>query len=581
MQLLRSFLFFTLFAWTLTARAGLDYRVDIDAAQAFQALLNENLSLVIDRGDPDLDEPQLAALLREAPAQAQALMETAGYFSSRATLSVVDAASRHYRLHIEPGDPVRVERIDIVVNGPLALAPEFAQRRQEIVDAWPLALGQPYRQADWDNGKRQSLRLLQRDGYPLATLTASRADIDPQTQRANLSVELDSGPEVAFGDLEIHGLSRYPPAVVSGMADFHPGERYRLQKLLDYQTALEQSAYFSSARVQADVERRVNGRVPVVVDLTEYPHQKLEFGITYDTEEGVGTRIGYDNYTLFGQGYTSSVLWDWKHNSETLTLGLGLPRTGDGYSHALSTALSRSDIQGLWTESLTVGAWRIRTRGDIEARYGVEYVSEQQRPAGGELAVTHALLPTVGWTQRKVDDPLRPRSGTLLDASVAVTAGGAISSTSFTRAYGRAAVYWTPFTRWGTWVGRLELGQVWAVDSSRVPQAELFRTGGSGSVRGYDYQGLGVSNSSGTVLGGTVLAVFSVEYQYPIRPDWALAVFHDAGNATASWNTFALQRSNGVGLRWMSPVAPLAFDVAKGEGGGRRIVWHMSLGLAF
>jgi translocation and assembly module TamA len=581
MRSLRFFLLLCLLPWPCLARAGLAYTVEVDAAPAFQSLLNDNLSLITDRSDPELDAAQLGALLREAPAQAQALMETVGYFAARVTLTTVDATAHRYRLHLDAGEPVQVESVDIALTGPLAQTPEYAQRRQEIIDAWPPVKGQPFRQADWDSGKRQSLRLLQRDGYPLATLVDSTADIDPQARRASLHVVLDSGPEVDFGELEIRGLSRYPRSVASGMADFHTGERYRLQKLLDFQTALEQSAYFSSARVQADMSRRVNGRVPIVVDLVEYPHQKLELGLTFDTEEGIGTRLGYENYTLFGQGYTSSVLWDWKHNAETLTLGLGLPRSDDGYSHALSTALSRSDIQGLWTESLIAGAWRIRTRGDIEARYGVQYVSEQQHPAGGELSVTHALLPTVGWTRRQIDDPLRPRSGTLLDASVAVTAGGSISSTSFTRGYARAAGYWTPWPRWGTWVGRIELGQVWAADSDRVPQAELFRTGGSGSVRGFDYQGLGVSNGNGTILGGSVLAVGSVEYQYPLKPDWSLALFHDVGNAASSWNGFALKRSNGIGLRWLSPVAPLAFDLAKGEGGGHAIVWHMSLGLAF
>lgn len=77
-----------------------------------------------------------------------------------------------------------------------------------------------------------------------------------------------------------------------------------------------------------------------------------------------------------------------------------------------------------------------------------------------------------------------------------------------------------------------------------------------------------------------MVATGSVEYQIPVKPDWYLALFSDAGNAADSWKGFQTMRANGVGVRWMSPVAPLSFDIAKAEGDGK-IRWNLSLGLAF
>jgi translocation and assembly module TamA len=76
------------------------------------------------------------------------------------------------------------------------------------------------------------------------------------------------------------------------------------------------------------------------------------------------------------------------------------------------------------------------------------------------------------------------------------------------------------------------------------------------------------------------VATATLEYQIPVAKDWALALFHDAGNAAQSWQSFKLEHANGIGVRWMSPVAPLSMDIAKAEKDGK-LRWNMSLGLAF
>jgi translocation and assembly module TamA len=77
-----------------------------------------------------------------------------------------------------------------------------------------------------------------------------------------------------------------------------------------------------------------------------------------------------------------------------------------------------------------------------------------------------------------------------------------------------------------------------------------------------------------------VLGVGSVEYQFPISRTISLALFKDFGNAADSWNSFKLEHSDGIGVRWASPFAPLAFDLARAERDGS-LHWYIGLGLAF
>jgi translocation and assembly module TamA len=559
---------------------ALDYNVTIDAPSTLQPLLNDHLPLMSGKDDPDLDAVALDALVRSTPDAAKKLLETEGYFASEVTIKNLGGTPARIEVSVHPGAAVTVSAVTLQLIGSVQQAADYADRLAGLRQHWPLAPGSVFRQAQWSSGKNQALQSLLADHYPQARISDSRMEIDPVSRQARVYLTLDSGPEVRFGAMTIRGLSRYPKHLVEEQADFHAGDPYQLQSLMAFQSALQQSAQFSSAIVSADVQQVVDGQIPVEVVLTELPKKKLDLGITYDSDVGTGARIGYEHYNLFDRGWTGSSVLLWDRSKQSLGFGLGLPRGSDGYVHTLSALLKKTDIQGLVTESNEFGIWRTHTRERDELRFGVEYIVESEHVNGQATQTNRALMPTAGWTLRTVDSLLHPRSGALLDATLSATPGALLSSTSFVRAYGRSALYWSPRPAWGTWMARLELGQVWSPDSSQVPASRLFRAGGVNSVRGYDYQSLGLAGADGAVIGGAVLATATLEYQIPLAPDWALALFTDAGDAAQSWQTVRIHRSRGIGVRWFSPVAPFSFDLAQAHG-NTSVMWHMSLGLAF
>lgn len=98
---------------------------------------------------------------------------------------------------------------------------------------------------------------------------------------------------------------------------------------------------------------------------------------------------------------------------------------------------------------------------------------------------------------------------------------------------------------------------------------ELFRVGGSDTVRGYELGQVGALN------GGQVSNVYNVEYKFPIAPDehgrtlLQGVFFYDIGG---SWNTLSdvsyrvsndqlgLKQGVGFGIRFKTPVFPLRLD---------------------
>lgn len=562
----------------LSAHAALDYQVDIVAPDALKPLLEANLDLTQLRGDEALRDSDLQAMMGSTPDEVKKLLETEGYFSPQVS---VQQDGNTVRVTVQPGDPVMVFDVNVTFTGPVRQEGDYSQFIRTALEEWQLPIGGQFRQDDWDSSKKGVLRPLLLQRFPLARITEARADVDPVTQRAELNVTVDSGPRISFGPIRIEGAQRYPESVIRGQANFREGSPFRQSDLLAYQSSLEADSHYSNVVVAPLWEARDGERVPIQVTVSEVKRQKLDAGLNYSTGDGPGVRLGYEHYNIFKRGYTGSLVYDWKQSRQKLDLGLAFPRTGSGYSHAINLNRSHTEADNTVTDASELGVFRIRKDGNIEARLGLEYLIEREELAQKLTRNNKAVVLSYGWTQRAIDNALRPGRGYLIEAQVATTVGNVASDTRFSRGYLRLANYWTPpFLTRSTLVSRIEAGQVWAQDSTEVPASRLFKAGGVNSVRGYNYQSLGVTDTDGTVTGGRVLATASLEYQYAVTRDWRAALFYDAGDAANSWQDLRVAKGWGGGVRWLSPIAPLAFDIARGER-DHRWRWNLNLGLAF
>jgi translocation and assembly module TamA len=104
-----------------------------------------------------------------------------------------------------------------------------------------------------------------------------------------------------------------------------------------------------------------------------------------------------------------------------------------------------------------------------------------------------------------------------------------------------------------------------------------FFTGGDQSVRGFQYRELGDTNDLGDVVGGKHLFVGSIEYDYRITGAWSVAAFIDTGNSFRDFGNMALRESAGLGVRWLSPIGPIRFDIAKGLDSDN-VRFHITMG---
>lgn len=562
-------------AWAARAEP-FRYEVKIEAPAAVATLLERHLDVARWRDNPRMSLPLLRAAHREAARQIAELLATEGYFSPRVEAALDEAgAVPAVRYAIDVGPRAQVAAVELVLAGEDA---EAAGALAKAREAWPLPIGQPFRQADWDEAKRGLLQRFLAERYAAARIAGSRADVDPAQAQVRLRVEIDSGPAHAFGELGITGLQRYPEHIVRRLSPIRPGDPYSLAQVLKFQTRLQDSGYFESVEVQAVPLPGQPEAVPVKVALREAKSSKVGFGVGFSTNTGARGQVAYDDLNLLERGWRLRSALSIEQKQQSLGLDIGLPVDDAGHRDSFGATLLRSDVQNETTGSLGLRARRAWGSERAEHALRSEYLAETRDVEGFGEDRSDALTFGYSLALRRVDTPSFPGRGYFAGIDLDAAPLSALADTPFVRARGRLS-HFTPLGERGTLILRGELGAVFASRRQGIPQAFLFRAGGDQSVRGHAYQSLGVKEGR-AIVGGRYLAVASAEYVHWLDKKWGAAVFVDAGTATDDLSRRKLYAGYGVGARWKSPVGPLSVDLARGHDTGKFRL-HFSVGFAF
>jgi translocation and assembly module TamA len=558
------------------AQERIRYELRIEAPRELRDMLAERLPLARWRDDPQMTEALLARLVAEAEGDAREAVATRGYFSARVTSRIErDAQPWTVVLRVDPGQPVRVAHAEVAFSGPAAADPDASSLLQRIRSEWTLRRGERFTQDAWNDAKRAAARSLSGWRYAGARVGRSRAAIDPQSGEARLDVEIESGPPYRYGDVEVRGTQRYPEDLVAGLSPTSRGELYEREALDLYERRLIATGYFVSAQAGIPADAGAPGDAPVRVAVVEGRSQSFETGLSFNTDVGVRAEARYRNLDVFDTAYRfkGEVQLDKRIRQGRLDLETP-PRAGGRWQGVFAQARETS-IQNEENAELSAGiAHNWGLGGPPSSLFASAHVEEQR--LSGVLA-DHRQAVFFGYrTQwRDTDSWESPRRGYIAEFSF----GGApdlLATRPFLRATGRAHLFF-PLGRHDFMV-RGEAGVVQAGARDGIPSSFLFRTGGDQTIRGYDFESLGVRQGD-AVLGGRYLALASAEYTHWIGESWGVAAFVDAGDA---WDGehFEPVVGTGVGVRFRTPIGPVRGDLAYGAA-EKQWRLHFSVGFFF
>ncbi|MFA5515592.1 MAG: autotransporter assembly complex family protein [Desulfuromonadales bacterium] len=560
--------FFLLCSPFALVRAATPVTVDIQGVRA-EMLENVEAALRVPEAlarEGKVDSRWLARFRRQIPEKVRQALAPFGYFQPDIETDLENPAPDEYRLlvRINPGAPVRVEKINVVLTGPGAEQPAL----QDLLAAFPLQKGDVLRQSLYDQTKG-ALKARALDlGYLDADFTAHAIRVNRVQGTAAIDLALDTGPRFHFGAIDIAGGENYPRRFLRRYLAFAPDDVFSFAKLGQTQLNFLDSDRFQGVVVTPREEEAVDHRVPVTILLTPSLPKRLRPGIGYATDTGARFTLRYKDVNAFQLGH--EIVADLLIAEAQQSIGAGYIVPSRKNIDSLTAFRVGYDDEDVDTyESRTYFAEVERRRSFGGGKLGSVYlrVLQESYTVGKDSSDSSFLvLPGLRYSRRGYGSSARPEKGYFYSLETRGTHQALGSDTGLLQLVGAANQLFSLPGRFSFFV-RGQAG--WTIQSEPlrdIPPSLRFFAGGDKSVRGYAYESLGPENEDGDVIGGKNLLVGSVELERALWDDWGVAAFYDAGNAFNDFGDITFHQGAGLGVRWYTPVGPVKIDVARQVG---------------
>ena len=535
---------------------------------------------------------QLASRTNADKAMLQRLLFSEGWYGATSDASIVAKpdTTAQVELLTVPSDRYRWREIT------LDLIPDD---KPELKAGFGLQLRDPIRAIAVQDAEGALRIKLTEAGYPFPEIGARDVVLDTETPTGTYLLTGDIGPRGIFGAIRMVGAQPFDEEHAQLIARFEPGQTYDSALVDDLRRAMIDTQLFAGVTVapfdtgirEADgaavTDIRINGNAG--------PLRLLTGQLGYSSGEGVRAEALWRHRNFWKpQGEFTArlvvgtqeqrasaemVKRNFRHRDRTLSLLADIRNIERPAFEARTITLSASLAKlstPIWQKR-----WTYSFGGEILASDELDRSDDENAE---RLVYFIAALPVSAGYDRS-DDLLDPQKGFRVNiaATPEVSRQGEITST-----YGRFIADGSAYRALRknfVLAGRVRLGTIIGAERDGIAPTRRLYAGGGGSVRGYNFQGVGPTGSTDRPTGGRGLFEASVEGRYRFG-NFGVVGFVDAGSLTEdSLPTLSgMKFGIGVGGRYFTSFGPIRFDVARGLNRGPRdpkLGVYISIGQAF
>ena len=579
----------------LASAAHADPRAQIRGEM--DAELREQLVRAVGEADePPSNRFEARRRARAAMQAAEALLRSEGYYQPVLEDVVEGEETPVAIVQVTPGRRFILTDPRVQWTAP---APDPASEAVALAEV-AVKPDQAGRAGDVISAEGRAVAALTRRGYADAAAEPRRVVVDHAAYTVQPNYRLSSGPLVHLDGVRLETRGPTNPVWVRGLAPWSEGDVYDPEDVAELERRLLETGVYDGVGValaHAD-QSLANGNRPIVVTLTDRPRRLLEAGATFSTADGSGLDLLWTWHNRFGRADT--LVWQARAANIDSRLGvsLSLPHwRHPGETLKVSAAILNEDTDAYIRSAVALAA-------DLQQRIGkTSYISYGVGFDAGKydenrfdpvtqlpISLKRDLMILTGRASAYLDrsnDPLNPTTGWRLSIWAQPTAVGGDDSLAFLRAEAQVSAYLPLQDNAKTVLaGRARLGSIVGGDELAIPSDRLFYSGGGGSVRGYEYQGVGPRLPDNTPRGGLSLVEGAIEIRRDVWRSFQAVAFVDAGavgfQETPDFSN--LRFGAGVGVRYMLPFGPIRADIAvplNSREGDAKFQLYVSIGQAF
>lgn len=425
-------------------------------------------------------------------------------------------------------------------------------------------------------------------GHAKVTIASQRITADHRARTVVAVLAVDPGPVLSFGPVVVAGNRDVRADRIRAIAGLREGRRFEPAETERALDRLRRSGAFSSVTIEEAAEPGPGDTLPLTIAVAEATPRRFGFGAEYSTVEGArlsgfwmhrnflggAERLRFDGAVAGITGETGGI---------DLSFGARFERPatpGTDVDFFAEFGLERLDEPDFASDSAeaTVGLTRYAS-DTLTLTSGVGLRFSEVTDDFGTEDFRLVTLP-LGAVRDRRDDPLDAGHGHYLDLAITPFAGSSagLRTTLDARAYRSAGRL--------TFAGRMQAGALVGPALLDSPPFYRFHSGGGGTVRGQDYQSLGL-DIGGNRTGGRSFLGLSGEIRADVTGDIELVGFLDWGMVGAGeFPDFASDShaGAGLGLRYKTGIGPIRLDIATpvaGDTPASDVYLYIGIGQAF
>ena len=611
------------------------YRVEIAPTDnaSLDATLRATSELVSLKSSAPVSPFGLIARARGEIERLKTVLESYGYYRSAVSVKIdgspLDDGELADRLMALPKGKDAVVALSFEL-GPLyhVRAVTLDGRIPDVLDGqFSLKTGAPAVANEVLGAGSRLLNALQERGYAFAKVDAPVAYEDQTEPLLDVTFHVDAGARVNIGEIRVEGLKRVHEKLVRRRLTLRSGQQYSSSAVEAARKDLLGITPLAAVTVRVGTAVDATGGVPVTFEFKERPRHAVALNAAYSTDLGGSGGVTWTDRNVFGNaeqlaiaasvinlggsaatgaGYDTSAKFtipDFLRRDQSLQFAVGaIKQSLTAYDQKAVTSgvtLSRR-LSSVWSASvgLTTANEQILQQGQVVCTPEVPCTTLTSPGAGTvstagvqEELVTYnytlvALPMNVNYDSTHLASPLDdPTHGMRDSLGVTPTRSLGHPSASFIITQMKLAAYFDLHALRIGDPGRSVLavralaGVARGADEFSLPPDQRFYAGGSGTIRGYQYQAVGPQFPitpqfpNQTPKGGTGIAAGTLEWRQRFGANWGAAVFADAGQVTGGQQTGGSAGTSlpslgqfrigfGAGVRYYTPIGPVRVDLA-------------------
>jgi outer membrane protein assembly factor BamA len=415
--------------------------------------------------------------------------------------------------------------------------------------------------------------------------------VEMGAERVRVVYEITEGPLIFINRLVINntGLrTRTRPDRARTFLRFKEGDRLRNDELTRSEQDLYAIGAFRRVVIRSEPlgQEEATGEAQrnVYVDLDEGKSRVLVYGAGYQSDEGARGILEISDPNIFGQLNTVSLRLRGSNRNLLGQLSYANPRPfGLNTPALLSLLLQKQRRPAFDSRRATLVVQTERRLSDqslLLFRYNYEDV-RVTNPASvtdrrDQPVRLSRLSASYAFDGR--NNPFDAQTGRYhtADFTFAVRALG--GNEQFFRLFTENQVYYgVPHSGGVVLAGDVRLGLARNIgtrpdlppdlseqERARLPITERFFSGGSTTLRGYDFEQAGPRDANNRPLGGNALVIINAEIRRPLYRQISLIGFYDTGNVFRTINDISFKNFThtvGAGLRFRTPLGPFRVDL--------------------